>query len=81
MLDINFADSTNNAFELMILTSSEKADKVIEIFRKKYSGGITDPNLLLHQIYKAYNINEDDFMQSDIDRLNHELNRIVRYAF
>lgn len=84
MLDFNFADGINNTLELVVLTSSENVEKVIKSFRHLYFlyNREVDPNELLHRIYDKYNINEDlDFTNSDINRLNRELNNIVRRGF
>lgn len=78
MLDINFADGCNNAVELMIMESSEKTDRIIQMFKSRYKIS-RHPYDLLDEIYEELHIDEAvDLTDTDCDRLSRELTKIVR---
>lgn len=74
---IDFGGALNGR-DAQIMSSSETADLVIKEFKKRIKRGM-DPNRLVDKIYKEYSIDEDLIMDTDIRRINKELNTFCRF--
>lgn len=84
--DINFANGAFgggggapriNGMEVMIMQSSENADKVIADFEEAIAKGY-DPNKVIDQILTNRGLKESDFTDSDIKRINRRVEAIYR---
>lgn len=65
-----------NGMEAWIMESAEKADIVINDFEKLYESGM-DPYNLLDQIRSERKYHLNDFTNSDINRINNRINKII----
>ena len=83
--DINFANGVYsgnrvNGLEVAIMNSAEKADIIIDDFKKMYRPGL-DPNSVIDEIYSSRNINENDLTDTDIERVNRKIRYIYNTTF
>ena len=64
-----------NGAEVHIMQSSENADNVIESFEKAFRAGM-DPNQVINQVLQQKNLNNSDFTELDIARINRKIEAI-----
>ena len=66
-----------NGLEAYIMDSSTKADRVIKDFEEKLTPGM-DPNTLIDQILRDRHISENEFTETDINRINRKVESVYK---
>lgn len=72
-----YSGNSVNGFKTMIMQSSENVDTVVNDFEKALAAGL-DPNAALRKAMDDNHLTDDDFTNSDINRVNKKIEEIYR---
>jgi len=72
----NLSDGKMTGLEMIVLVSSENADKLIREF-KRYWNGCGDPNSMLSELAFRMDINDGNLLPSDQTRVEKEIREFI----
>ena len=82
---LNFAngvynkDGKINGMEVMIMDEAEKEDKIVNDFEQILKSEMS-PYAALDQAFAANNVSQDDFTDSQLDKISRRVNAIYKSA-